>query len=151
MKNKRKITDLLSNLKKENPFVLPESYFEEFNNKLKERLDKKKFEKEAKPDLYKISRYSWAIAAAAMITGILFAVKIWIVNPSANELRDNEIAVLLQQEFYDLDEFELEDGINQSYTTIKGPEIIEKDSYKDAIIDYLIDEQIDFETIVSEL
>ena len=74
-----------------------------------------------------------------------------IVDPSGNKVHDDEIAVLLQQEFYDLDEYEMESVISLSYNNEPGTENIENDPYRNEIINYLVDEQVDYVTIVSEL
>ncbi len=152
MKGTWNITDHKKQRSRDNSFVAPDTYFETFNERLKKRLDKElhanKFESDKKTKL----RYTWFIAAAAMVTGILLAVKIWIVNPSEKGLRDEEITVFLQEEFYDLDGYDIEIGMGQSTAyTDKGLAVDSKDAYKDAIITYLVDEQIDLEIIVNEL
>ena len=81
----------------------------------------------------------------------MLAVKLWVVKPQVNEWSDAEIAVIIQDELYDMDEFDLEAGINQTHNTTLESVSFETDSYKNEIINYLIDEQIDVESIVSEL
>ena len=151
MKNKGKIADHLSDIKKDNPFIVPGSYFKDFNDRLKQRLNEEDIHKETQPAVRKLPRYSWAVTIAAVVAGIMLAVKFWIVKPSTPEWSNEEIAVIIQDELYDLDEFDLESGINQSYNNKQETVSVEAVSYKDEIINYLIDEQIDYESIISEL
>lgn len=151
MKNREKITDHLSDIKKENPFDVPGSYFEDFNSRLKQRLNEEDIQKEIQSSVRRLPRYSWVVGAAAVVAGIMLAVKLWVVKPQVNEWSDAEIAVIIQDELYDMDEFDLEAGINQTHNTTLESVSFETDSYKNEIINYLIDEQIDVESIVSEL
>ena len=135
MKGTWNITDHKKRRSRDNSFTVPDAYVKKSGS-----LEKK--------DL----RYTWFIAAAAMVTGILLAVKIWIVNPSEKELRNEEITVFLQEEFYDLDSYDVEVGMTQSsVSTNTGSAVENENAYKNAIIAYLVDEQIDLQTIVNEL
>ena len=152
MKGTWNITDHKKRRSRDNSFTVPDAYFETFNERLKKRLDKELHVKKSGSLEKKDLRYTWFIAAAAMVTGILLAVKIWIVNPSEKELRNEEITVFLQEEFYDLDSYDVEVGMTQSSVSTNTGSVVENENaYKNAIITYLVDEQIDLQTIVNEL
>lgn len=65
-------------LKNDNPFVVPDNYFEKFNGKLIERLKKPVSRTGVKSGTYKLLKYGWAMGVAAVIAGLLLAVQVWI-------------------------------------------------------------------------
>jgi hypothetical protein len=132
---------------------VPDNYFEEFPGRLKQRLQQEMHKKEVQPASTRMPKYFRiaTVAAAAAVIGIFFMLNTLILKPREEGARNEEIATMLQDDVYDLDEYYLETGIDQTYSEKQKLAGSGKNAYKDAIIDYLMDEQIDLETIVSEL
>ena len=151
MDKKRNISAGFSELKTKNPFQVPENYFDEFEARLKEKIKHETPINRVNRGTFRVAVYiKYSVAAAAIIAGF-FIVNNLINKPVEPEFRNEEIAVMLQEDIYDLDGSELETGISQSAATEEVSISTENQLYKEAIIEYLVDEQIDLETIVSQL
>ena len=134
----------LSGIKKEKTFVVPDGYFNDFPSKLLDKIHKEeqipfrnKILISIRPKLY----------LAAVITGIILItyIGIKIISPVSNGYyySVDQITEIIESNPYDylfLDA--LEDTI---------PEEINDDLYTDEIINFLLEENIDYETIINEL
>lgn len=138
----------------ENPFTVPKNYFEEFPEKLNKRL--KEEQKDDKPNV--ISLMKPYLAAAAIFIGLFFAWSIVLevyIDDTPNKVAFveddtvNDFDNFIEEELYSIDE----DIIWEVYN---NPDEIESNASlasieTESLIDYLSDEDIDYETITERL
>jgi hypothetical protein len=87
MKELEKIAPELSKIKKENPFRVPENYFEDFSARLQMKLDAEKMEAQKKPGrIIQILKPALSIAAgfALLFTLAYWPLKLITPNQQAN-------------------------------------------------------------------
>ncbi|MBN1599615.1 MAG: hypothetical protein JW894_15075 [Bacteroidales bacterium] len=134
---------------KDNPFSVPDGYFEQFPDKMMSRIMRGK--KDYQPGIIRLhtSVLKVAVSAAAVLIIGIISFKLFVRNNNDN-LTKEQIASVLELEFYDLDEgMNLYTSDDQEYDLI-GSETADAD-YKDEIIQYLVDEDIAIEQIIKEL
>ena len=144
MEDLSKIAPNLSKIKKENNFKVPDNYFEDFPTIVQEKISKK-------PSTF-ISRFLFFILKPQFIATfsilVIFFVTYSILNThkEVNILISNDIAEYFEQNQTDYNEDLLIDFI------VNDPNIeISNNSENDVIIDYLIDNDIDYSTLVNAL
>ena len=146
MDSKKKIPDRLEELKNENPFSVPEGYFNSFQQRLQDRIQSEKVNSNPERSPAVISRLVWAGAVAAVFI-VAFVVSKNIIGTGNNQpLSEDEIAYAFEQEIYDLDEAEILENLDEMIQD-NDPE----NGYSDEIILYLLDEDIEIDNIVNEL
>ncbi|MCK4661232.1 MAG: hypothetical protein KAT68_00090 [Bacteroidales bacterium] len=144
-----KIAPKLSKIKKDNPFKAPDGYFDNFPLKMQEIITaqkevvKPKFVLFAKPQLAYIYAFSLIIVMVFSYT-----VMTNYFNNNANQLlTSDEICEIIEYDVYEYDEALFVDALLDDDYDIS-------DSDNDAseeIIDYLLDDNIDYNTIIEEL
>ena len=148
MKEFKKTAPKLSQIKKENVFRVPDGYFEEFPGKMMERIARKE-EGQQVPGLYRrLFKTRFAIAAAILAFALLGYLSLTYLFPdgSNQELSSQEIAEYIEYYASDLEEgvyYEVLDDIDVEKTV--------NHEYEEIIIDYLIDQGIDYESIIENL
>ena len=149
MKNKNNISEnleneapFLSKIKKENHFSTPENYFEV----LPEVITYKNLNK----SLLKISfdRLSYRILVPiASVAIILFVIFNWNTNTVESELTNEQLSeLIIEEEYIEIDDYLVYD----TYAEILEEEN-EGSSETDDYIDYLIENDIDINSIIEEL
>lgn len=75
-----KETPFLASLKKDNPFHVPENYFEEFPSRMQERMASARQKQPFIPEL--LARYRWASVTVAVIVAIAFSILLMLNKPA---------------------------------------------------------------------
>ena len=152
MVNKDKISTKLSEKKNENPFLVPDGYFESFSSRFQDRLaeERKKEERSLylvlKPYIYTVS----SVAAILILTFIFY--KTFVDKGNTTVLSNSEIASIFEEDVYDLEGTYLSDNYSDEIEADDLMFLDEDDpSYEDEIIQYLLDENVEIESIVNEL
>ncbi len=152
MANKDKLSTKHTEDKKENPFLVPDGYFENFSARLQDKLSEHKPSEERSHDV-RLKPYIYStISIAAIFMLVLVFFRITDNNRGDTGLTNSEIAVVLEADVYDLEESYLIDNYAAYRETEELIHSNEADPrYKDEIIQYLLDEDVEMESIVNEL
>jgi len=142
--------DQLSKIKKENNFKVPENYFEEFSERLQKRIEEESGQ-DRKGKIISIIRpyiaYAASFAGLILVTMIMY----YYLKPDdsvAIALTEEEIYEEMAYYAYDLDENLLIDVlVNDTDYGIEDDD----NGEANAIIDYLLDENIDINIIEDAL
>ena len=158
----KNIESKLSGIKKDNPFKLPDGYFDSFQQRLTDRIEAEqsgskvwRFLTFTRPQLIYISSF----VVIVLITFGLF--KLINNREQVPQLTHNEIADLIEEDIYNYEEEMLvetyaeleieEDVVVESVIEEPVTNITGDNNYTEEIIDYLTEEDIDLESIVLEL
>lgn len=133
----------------QNPFSVPDGYFENFTAKMEKKITSLPAEEPKKISFWRSARNQLALAAGFLIfVAISYAVMHFVMDgDSANQPSATLYADILESEIENYDSYMLMDAIENSDGTIESGE---KDSYKDEMIEYLVNEDIDLEMIINE-
>jgi hypothetical protein len=131
---------------KENPFKVPDGYFDRFPSRMSDRIaDEKITFKFPFPSLLKPAPII-AFASIAVFIGI-YTLNVFRTN--SNTLTDEEVSTYVYQEGI-IDEVELDEIIEYSEIAIADTITI-KENESNEIERYLLDEDIDLNDIINEL
>jgi hypothetical protein len=148
MKELKKIAPALSKIKKENIYRVPEDYFKQFPVKMMERIGKQGERQRTGHAFRRFFKPQLAIAAAILAFAILGYLSVrYLFSDGANaELSPQEIA-----EYFEYYSSELDEGLY--YEVLDEMEVDEPDDreYDEIIIDYLLDQGIDYQLIMENL
>ncbi len=139
----------LSDLQSSNPFLVPERYFEDFSRRLKDRIEA---EEENSTTLLRRhpSRFLRMALAASILGFVLFTGFFirYLVNRNGLTRDGINYATLVEQDIenYDLDQ--LTDLYTETADTDTG---LENNVYTDAVIIYLVNEDVDLNLIIENL
>ena len=136
---------------KKNPFVVPDGYFSDFSSRLQEKISKQKESAQKASISLRPYFYSVASIAAVLVFIFIFFNKLHDRNRESMLLA-TEIAEIFEEDIYDLED----NTLIENYTAnLEDDDIIYYEeidpNYKNEIIQYLLDEDIELETIVNEL
>lgn len=146
MDKKKNIPGKLDELKKENPFSVPEGYFDSFQEKLQRKIRSEEETPARKTAILNIPRVAWISGVAAVFI-IGFVLTKGLIGLDRNQpLSQEEIAYAIEQDIYDLDEYELMETLDEMSLEEESGNV-----YSDEIILYLLDEDIEIDKIVNEL
>ncbi len=139
------------NLSKETPFVVPESYFDDFSDRLSKRIEGEAVKSVQKKTIKLKSFFNPQLSIAASL--ILFAVLSYftitlILNSDTKEDSSIYFAELVESEIEDYDLYLIMEVIEEN-TYLDDEEYDSKED--DEIINYLVSEEIDIEEIIVEL
>ncbi len=148
MKELNKIAPNLSKIKKENVFRVPDGYFEEFPGKLMERIGRQGERQKVLPPYRRLFKSQFAIAAAIVVFAVLgyLSIRYFVPDGVNRKLSPQEIAEYMEYYASDLDEelyYEVLDEIEAEETA--------DHEYEDLVIDYLLDHDIDYQSIMDNL
>ena len=146
MEQKRKSYSPLSGIKKDLPFEVPENYFEKLNDSVIDHIRESESEVRSSGPRRVIPLVMLA-GAAAIIAGLLLVLPGLFEQREAAALSAEEIASVLEDEIYDLDGYMIESTL----TDAEQDENLDQEEYRDEIVQYLLDENIELESIVNEL
>ena len=148
MKEIEKTEPEFTKIVKKNSFRIPDNYFEEFPDKLFKRIESENKPVKVRHLVPVTYRSSLAIAATILAIAVIGYLTVLIVSTDkpGTQLAAPEIAEYIEYYASELDESDYYDLLDESYTD----ESIE-DNYEDVVINYLVDQNIDFQTIVEEL
>ena len=139
------------NLSKETPFIVPESYFDDFSDRLSKRIEREAVKSVQKKTIKLKSFFNPQLSVAASL--ILFTVLSYftitlILNSDTKEDSSKYFAELVESEIEDYDLYLIVKVIEENtYLDDEEYESIEDEE----IIDYLVSEEIDIEEIIVEL
>jgi hypothetical protein len=147
MENNTNISKDFQKDKSEQPFFVPENYFEEFPERLKKRLNKEKQRKEKR--IFTILKPY--VAAAAIITGLFFTWNIIIELSIENHSVTDDVIMVekIDAELYYIDEDIIWEVYNNPEEMESSTSLANIDT--DLLVDYLCNEDIDYDTITEEL
>ena len=139
------------NLSKETPFVVPESYFDNFSDRLSKRIEGEAVKSVQKKTIKLKSFFNpqLSIAASLILFTVLSYFTITLILNSDNK-GDSSIyfAELVESEIEDYDLFLIMEVIEEN-NYLDDEEYDSKE--EDEIINYLVSEEIDIEEIIVEL
>jgi len=142
------ISPRLTKIKRGNPYSVPENYFEELPGRILEAIHVQKETGPVKPFIFRAIRLQLAVAASIIAFAVIgyFGYKLIHSDNSASGLTSGEIAEYVE---YYSSEIE-EDMFIEMLEENKLPEADYSD-LSDEIITYLVDENIDYQSIVEQL
>lgn len=151
MENKSKIYEKLEDLRKVNPFSVPEGYFDAFPCRVQEKIHPRS---EVNPlkRILAIARPQLALAVSFIVIALVFFFGIkMIIKPEigSTSFTVKEIHSLNDYDLFFYDEAFLVDYIEQNNIEI-DPITIDGDDSEE-IINYLMDEDIDIDGILQEI
>ena len=151
MKNEKKIK--IDELPKDHPFDVPENYFEDFPDKMQQRLRAKSLPESGKRTTWFYLKPQLAMAASLLLFALisLFAVR-YLLN-------DNRVFIQNEDQYSEMLETEMDEHtlmkayseimpVQQEYTSEAARDSIE---YTNAMIDYLLSEDIDIDLIAEAI
>ena len=146
MDKRNKTVPRLSKIKKENVFRVPGGYFEELPRRVQEAIKKDKAE--VQPSWFRAYlRLHPGMAAAILGFAVIgyVAVRFLITDPVTNELSSGEVAEYVEYYASELEEGMLLEIIDDIQTDVTD------DEYDELMINYLLDQDIDYRSIIEEL
>lgn len=146
MEQKHKSEGPLSGIKKELPFRVPDNYFEKLNDSVMDRIRESERTTE-RPMIRRLIPLVSLAGAAAIIAGLLLFIPGIFEQQKVSALSAEEIAWILEEEIYDLDGYAIENSLSSTEQEMNR----DPGNYQDEIIQYLLDENIELESIVNEL
>ena len=153
MDDKKKIKTELSKIKKENPFIVPEGYFDNFSSRLGDKIHTSEAPGFYEKYVLTVKPYL-AIAAffaGVVILGIVFY-NVFFQGNNIRELKPDEIVELINEDAYYLSE----ESILEIITVNNAGAGDEKEddsgeNLTNEVIDYLINEEINIIDIIDAL
>ena len=139
MNEEKNIEGYLSDIKKDNPFSVPKSYFDGVEENVRNRINKEVPVKTI--HRHRLIRSAWMIGSAAVLIGFGIFLLQELFHSSPVEISNDEIAYILEQDIYDLDEFSLENTVVMAEQSDESA-----DNYEDEVIQYLLDEDVELES-----
>ncbi len=145
MNNQENIPDKILRSGKDLPFQVPDSYFDEFPGKMQDRLNIRSRSESKKRSLRPI------LAAAAMIIVIITlgytGLKIFLNNEVPTMLSEDDMAETIEYFAMELDNSMLASVFVEMELDMKTESI---ESEADGIIQYLSEDEIDFDQLLNE-
>lgn len=139
--------DDLSKIKKKQIFKVPDNYFNEFSSRLQDKIHKEKpVSGVEKIMLFARPKLTLAFLIVGFILIAYVSFKLFLSDNLKTELSANDIAEIIEYNAYDFDENLFIEALEET-----DFEIIEDAEYTNEIIDYLIEENIDYLTLINEL
>ncbi len=134
-------------LPKDNPFRVPEGYFDGFSERLSEKLQSEKEKNSGKGKIIRIFKNQLALAASLVAFAVIsyFSVQ-FILNRTQSDYQE-----LIFSEYVEgnLGDYEI-DLLMDSYSENVGiNEVL--DDYEQEVIEYLLAENIDLQLLIEEL
>ncbi len=146
MDKKKNILNNLKDTKKENSFSVPEGYFNNFQQRLQEKIREEQEIMIPVKHAWHVHRLVWASGIAAVFL-IAFFISRNIIGVGADSpLSQDEIVLAFEEEMLDMDELFLLENIEEMTR-----EEVPGNGYSEEIITYLLDEDIEIDKIVNEL
>ena len=154
MKKKENISDNIQGTPKENPFIVPDGYFENFSGRLQQRISgREKIGKGHAIYLF-LPRIAWAVSIAAVFIIGISVYKFLIQSPKNTELNKADISAYLQEQAYSLDENTLYDedqSFEEDLAEGAKSDTLDQEDYKDEIVQYLLQEDVEVSQITDKL
>jgi hypothetical protein len=142
------IAPKLSKIKKGNPYRIPENYFEELPGRISETIHAQKETEQVKHLFLKKIRPHLAVAASIVVFTVIgyFGYKLIYSNNSNIELTSGEITDYVEYYSSEIEE-------NMFIEMLEEDKLPEADysDLSDEIITYLVDENIDYQSIIDVL
>ena len=142
------ISPRLTKIKRGNPYSVPENYFEELPGRIQEAIHIQKETEPVKSFIFRFIRPQLAIAASIIIFAMLgyLGYKSIYSHKSSIELTSGEIAEYVEYYSSEIDE--------DLFIELLDEDKLPKANFfdlSDEIITYLVDENIDYQSIVEHL
>lgn len=142
------ISPRLTKIKRGNPYSVPENYFEELPGRIQEAIHVQKETEPVKPFTFRAIRPQLAVAASIIAFAVIgyFGYKLIHSDNSASELTSDELAEYVEYYSSEIDEDLFIELLDEN----KLPKANFFD-LSDEIITYLVDENIDYQSIIELL
>jgi hypothetical protein len=144
MKSKENRIEEIPGMSRKFPFGVPDNYFDDFPSRIQERLSETK--EPSIPRLFPVRR---VIAMAAMFIGLVtvgyFGLKMIQNGQDARMLSGEDVSTAIEYFGYQFDDDMLIAAIVESDIDIDPQD---NDFESEVIIEYLLNEEIDFDTIL---
>lgn len=142
------ITPRFPKIRKKKPYRVPENYFEELPGRIQEAIHVQKETEPVKPFIFRVIRPRLAVAASIIVFAVIgyFGYKLIHSDNSAPELTSGEIAEYVEYYSSEIDEDLFIELLDEN----KLPKANFSD-LSDEIITYLVDENIDYQSIIEML
>ena len=137
-------------LPKENPFRVPENYFENFSEKLEVKMDERKSRSGKTITIWKQYKSYFSLAAGFILfAAISYSLLHFILSTNSEILPGNDhYAEFIEYEIENYDENTLFQAVTES---TNQEEINDEELEIDKMIEYLIKEDIELDLIINEL
>lgn len=154
MKKKENISNQVPGMPKETPFGVPDGYFDSFSDRLQQRISgreghaKKSVIRRLKPQI------AWVTSIAAVVIIGFSAYKFLIPHPKPVQLSKAAISSYLQEQAYSLDDNTLideDETLDEVPVTKTKSTAEDQKAYKDEIVHYLLQEDVDDSQITDKL
>ena len=153
MNDMKKANNNLSKINKDNPFQIPEDYFDNFPSRLSEKIHARKT-----PGVYEkyILTLKPYLAIAALFIGVVIIgaifYNVFFRENSIQELKTNDIAELIHEDAYYLSEESIIEIIYMDDIVSEDEQTGDSENnLPNEVIDYLINEEIDIIDIIDAL
>jgi len=148
----KKSQHIWNNENKSSPFKVPENYFEELPLKMQERIKIRSSSAE-NPSFWTIFKpqLSLALSMVFLILAGYFAVNVITDNAVTTEINQSTVAEVLAEQPDMIDEFTLLEAIDEDALNELDFSGEINTAYSEEIIDYLVESNIEIETIAEAL
>jgi len=138
-----------NNMPKNNPFSIPEGYFENLAGKIEEKINEKQDVNKKFISFWSTARNQLALAAGFILFVLIsYAVMHFIIDGNTGKrVSGLQYADIIES---DIQDFETDLLIEAYIETRKDDEVFSNDIPDEEMIDYLISEDVDIEMIVDE-
>jgi len=151
--SKKKKYISIHDVPKENPFKVPDGYFESFENRLASRIredSEKKTDSPKKISLWNSVRPHLALAASIILFAMVSYSIIRLLVKPQEKISTEAYAQVLNYNIEDIDD----ETLMETYSEVQSEASVKTDEdeeYIEAVVDYLANEDIDLELIAQEL
>lgn len=148
---------LLKNMSKENPFQVPDKFFESQRLKILDRIEQEKKEESKEKKNSSLINFRYAIGIAGIAATVLLFISLFRSGNEENlELYQDITLEQLMEEapelLYSMDENEIVDILFSEsdfsvHEVFSNETLLDSDTYEEGIMDYLIEEEISTELL----
>ncbi|HYX08055.1 MAG TPA: hypothetical protein VE912_15095 [Bacteroidales bacterium] len=152
MKKIRNSDIKLSDLQKDNPFSVPDGYFDTFPERLMRQVVKEKTTSFSQR-MFQLVRPQFALAGGLLLFALIGYVGFSFLldhQPGKQVLTSTEINSVLETDPAFIDEYTLIDVVDEDQINSETGESNE-DAYDDQVADYLMDHDIEMTTLIEQL
>lgn len=137
----------LSEFSRDLPFKTPDGYFDQLDERIREGVRASETHKSTIRSGGDLVNIGWLSGVAAAIIALLILLPVIFKEETPELQKNDDLALLLEAEIYDLDGYEIEYALLEQETTMEEEEA----EYREEVIQYLLDEEIELDLIVNEL
>jgi hypothetical protein len=162
MSRKKNIKPVLPEIKKENPYKVPDGYFDRFSGRMADKIAAANHERKEWKFLFLTKPQLIFVSSFVVLVFIAYGIfRFTNIDHPSEKLTHQEIAKLIEDDIFNYDENMIIENYEETYpveeivieSVIQEPvtDITSDEEYSEEIIEYLVEEDIDLESIVQEL